>query len=80
MKNSKELITQSAVLRGQGQFDEAIKLIEDNLSSFVDTSMFNAQHEIFLAAKEKKDIQKAQELARKISEEHPGLPSIQKFL
>lgn len=72
-------IAKSAVLRGQRKFDEAIAEIERNESTFGDLLSI-ALLQAFYAAQEMGDTEKAKELARRIVELEPGLPSIQPYL
>ena len=76
------IIRQSTTLRGQGNFHEAIRLIEENLNNGLISPdvIFNAHREIFLAAKALGDTDKARAAAKEIQKEHPDLPSIQGYI
>ncbi|MBW3243510.1 hypothetical protein KUV57_12625 [Epibacterium sp. DP7N7-1] len=75
-----EFIWQSATLRGQNKFDEAIAVIDENMNQISPTIKFNALNEKFQAAREKGDEKLAQKMAREMSKEHPNFPSIQGYL
>lgn len=75
-----EIIKQSAALRGQGQLDAAIKLIEENINSFDPDILANAWLEAFYAAKEKGDAELTKKYAKEVAKEEPALPTIQGFL
>ena len=77
---SKELVMQSAALRGSGQFQEAIDLIESNLSTLDEETRLPALLNAFYAAIEAGFLIKAKELALLVAREDPNVPSIQPFL
>lgn len=77
---SENIIQQSAVLRGQGKFDEAIDLIETNINSMEPDIKLNAYLEAFKAAKEKGDTSQAKKYALLVAKEDPDVPSIQSYL
>jgi hypothetical protein len=74
------IIKQSAVLRGQYKFDEAIKLIENNIDSIDPDIHLNAWLEAFYAAKEKGDKDLTKKYAQAVANEDPDVPSIQDYL
>ncbi|MCP2090093.1 UNVERIFIED_ORG: hypothetical protein J2Y81_006180 [Paraburkholderia sediminicola] len=71
-----ELIQESAALRGQGKYREAIDLIEVNLPNIEGDIRLNAQFEAFRAAVEAGDAETAHEYATTIAAEEPARPSI----
>ena len=75
-----EIIKQSALLRGQRQFDEAIRLIDSNIDAFDPSIRLNAWLEAFYAAKEKGDEALTRKYAKEVANEEPTLPSIQGYL
>lgn len=77
-----DIINKSAALRGKGQFDEAIQLIEESLGNGdIDPDITcMAYIEIFYAAKESGNNEKAAAAAKEIAKEDPDLPSIQDFI
>ena len=77
---SEEIIHQSAALRGQGQFRESIDLVKGQLSQFDTDLIFNAYHEMFLAAKEARFREEALGYAKKLLEIEPDLPSAQTYI
>lgn len=78
--SGEDTIRQSAALRGQGKFDEAITLIESNIEEIDDDIKLNAWLEAFNAAKEKGDQAQAKKYASLVALEDPGVPSIQRYL
>lgn len=76
----KNIILQSAGLRGKGKFDEAIELIESNIGVIDGDIKLNAYLEAFYAAKEKGDQVKAKKFASLVAAEDPNVPSIQDYL
>lgn len=77
---SNSIINSAAQLRGKGQFQEAIDLIEDNILSFDDTERPIALLQAFHSAKEGNMISKAKEFAKAIAKDEPEIPSIQPYL
>jgi len=75
-----EIVKQSAAFRGQNKFDEAIKLIENNIDSIEPDIRINAWLEAFYAAKEKGDKELTKKYARAVANEDPEIPSIQGYL
>lgn len=78
--SGENIIRQSAALRGQGKFDEAIVLIESNIDAIDDDIKLNAWLEAFYAAKEKGDQAQAKKYASLVAAEDPDVPSIQSYL
>lgn len=78
--SGENIIRQSAALRGQGKFDEAIQLIESNIGAIGDHIKVSAWLEAFRAAKEKGDQTQAKKYASLIAAEDPDVPSIQDYL
>lgn len=77
---SNNIIERSAALRGQFKFDEAIKLIEDNIDSIDSDIRVIAWLEAFKAAIEKSDIVLIKKYAQAVAKEDPNVPSIQEYL
>lgn len=75
-----DIIRQSAALRGQYKFDEAIDLIENNIATIDPDIRLNAWLEAFYAAKEKGDIELVKKYAKAVAQEDPEVPSIQDYL
>ena len=75
-----QIIKQAAALRGQGKFDAAISLIEENLNAIDPDLHVNALLEAFYSALETQNTVKVKELAQKIAALEPQLPSIQRYL
>ena len=78
--SGENIIQQSAALRGQGKFDEAINLIETNINSIDPDIQLNAYLEAFKAAKEKGDASQTKKYALLVAKEDPNVPSIQSYL
>lgn len=78
--SGENIIKQSASLRGQGKFDEAIELIETNIDSIDDDIKLNAYLEAFYAAEEKGDSTQTKKYASLVANEDPDVPSIQDYL
>lgn len=78
--SGENFIKQSAALRGQGKFDEAIQVIESNIGLIDDDIKLNAWLEAFYAAKEKGDPAQAKKYASLVAAEDAGVPSIQDYL
>ena len=78
--SGEEIIKRSAVLRGERKFDEAIKLIEDNIHAIDSNIHINAWLEAFKAAKEKGDSKLSRKFAKAVAQEDPEVPSIQDYL
>lgn len=74
------MIHETAALRGQGRFREAIELVEKSLPMLDPDLHFNAYHEAFLAANELGDKDLTRHYARQVQKFEPGLPSIQQWL
>jgi len=77
---SNKIVDNAAALRGEGHFEEAIRLVESSLSQLDEISRQPALLNALYAAKEGGLTDKAKELAALIAEEDPDLPSIQEFL
>ena len=75
-----EIIQKSASLRGQKEFDEAIKLIEENIDLIDPSIRINAWIEAFKAAEESGNPSLAKKYAQVVGQENPDLPSIKKYL
>ena len=76
----KLLISKSAKLRGESRFTEAISLIEEKLPELEEGCLTLAYLEVFSAAEEMGDIEKAVNYAVKLAVYEPDLPSIQRYL
>lgn len=77
---SRKLILEATALRAQGQYDDCIKLMLDNLSDIDPDVQLIALIEIFNAARDKPDAALTHQMAREIAKTEPHLPSIQEFL
>lgn len=75
-----KFILESAKLRGQAKFDEAIELIESKRQLFDSTTLVPALLEAFKAAHEMGDTERARKYAMEIEIHEPKLPSIQIYL
>ena len=75
-----DLIRQSSALRGQRRFDYAINLIESNFSSLSEPIRIVALLEVFNAARESGNGEKARQAAQEIAKEDPDVPGIQPYL
>ena len=75
-----EIIQKSASLRGQKEFDEAMKLIEENIDLIDPSIRMNAWLEAFEAAEESGSSSLAKKYAQVLAQENPDLPSIKKYL
>ncbi len=75
-----EIIQKSASLRGQKEFDEAMKLIEENIDLIDPSIRLNAWLEAFKAAEECGNSSLAKKYAQVAAQENPDLPSIKKYL
>ncbi|MFM0235981.1 hypothetical protein [Paraburkholderia sediminicola] len=71
-----EIIQESAALRGQGKYQEAINLIEANLPNIEGDVRLNAQLEAFRAAVEAGNAETAHEYATTIAAEESRRSSI----
>jgi len=80
MLSGENIIRESAVLRGQGKFEDAITLIESNIDSIDADIKLNAWLEAFKAAKEKGDAAQTKKFALLVASEDPEIPSIQEYL
>lgn len=78
--SGENIIKQSAALRGQGKFDEAIEIIEENIAVIDDDIMINALLEAFRAAEEKGDLELTRKYALLIAQVDPDVPSVQIYL
>jgi len=78
--SGENIIKQSAALRGEGKFDEAINLIESNIGKIDDDIKLNAWLEAFYTAKEKGDQTQIKKYASLVATEDPNVPSIQSYL
>lgn len=74
------IIHECAKLRGEYKFDQAIKLIEDNIDEIHPDIKVNAWLEAFKAAKEKGDDDLCKKYAKKVAMEDANVPSIQEYL
>lgn len=77
---SEQIIQRAAALRGQGNFQEAIQLIESNLGEFNEITKLPALLQGFYAAQEGSDTSKAKSFAKLIQAIDPNVPSIQSYL
>lgn len=75
-----ETLLRSAKLRGQREYDQAIELIQDNLSMIDPDLHINAHLEMFRAAQEKGDRKQAHGFALEVERLDPGVPSVTTFL
>ncbi len=75
-----EIIQKSASLREEKEFDEAIKLIEENIDLIDPSIRSNAWLEAFKAAEESGNFSLAKKYAQVAAQESPDLPSIKKYL
>lgn len=73
-------VKNSAALRSQGKLAEALAEIEANLASFDDTTLVPALLQAIYAAKAAGNLAKAREIARKLAQHDPDIPSIKEFL
>lgn len=82
MNLEEKLIYESAELRAKGKFNEAIQLIEESLDNgdISPEMTLNAHLEIFYAAREDGNEEKAATVAKEIAKEDPNVPSIQDFI
>ncbi len=71
---SEQIVKQSAALCGQGKFQEAIQLIEANLSLFDEITRLPALLHGYYAAQEANDMSKAKSFAMLIAIEDPNVP------
>jgi hypothetical protein len=78
--STRDIIYESARLRGQRQFRAAIDLIKDNLPTINSDYILNAYLEMFMAAVEGGFMDEAHDYANKISIIDPEVPSVKKFL
>lgn len=74
------IVKQSAVLRGQGQFQAAIDLIENNISGIGPDLHVNAWLEAFYAAIELGDTDLIKKYAQLVAIEDPDVPSVQAYI
>jgi hypothetical protein len=75
-----QFIHQSAALRGQGNFDAAIAVIEANISNFSQEELLVALLQAFYAANEGGHTERAQGFAIQIQALDPNIPTIAQFL
>lgn len=74
------LIRQSAALRGEGRFEDAIELVEGRLNEMAPDCHVNAYLEIIYAAQEGGLGEKALQYATKVANIDPNIPSVKKIL
>jgi hypothetical protein len=79
-KDFKNLIRQSARLRGRRNFAGAIALIESKLAELEPDCLVNAYLECFYAAREAGIKNKATEYARTLAAIDPEIPTVKEFL
>ena len=77
---TKEVVYQAAALRGRGDFQDAIDLVEKNRANLDEYSRIPALIQAFQAAVEGGLVSDARRLAAEIAQEEPNLPSIQNYL
>lgn len=77
---NENVIAQSAALRAQGKYDEAVSVVESALHQLDDETRLVALMQAFYAARDGNREMKARELARRISAIEPETPSIQSYL
>jgi hypothetical protein len=75
-----EFVLESAVLRARGKYDEAILMIENNITSVDPDVEIVAWLMAFYAAADKGDRALAARYARKVANLDPNVPSIRDFL
>lgn len=80
MIKGNEITQESAFLRGQGKFDEAIEIIEKNISSIDSTIQTVAWLSAFYAARDKGDKDLANKYAKLVAKDDSSIPSIQEYL
>jgi tetratricopeptide (TPR) repeat protein len=78
--SGENIVRQSAALRGESKYDEAIELIESNIEEIDDDIELIAWLEAFKAADEKGDKEQAKKYANIVAKEDPNVPSIQAYL
>jgi hypothetical protein len=71
---SEEIVKQSATLRVQGKFQEAIQLIELNLNQFDEITLLPALLNGYYAAQGANDHSKEKSFAKLIASEDPNVP------
>lgn len=76
----KNIIYESAALRGKGRFSDAIGLIESKLDDFEPECMINALIELILAAEEAGFQETAVKYAKMVLKYEPELPTALKIL
>ncbi|MCX6177926.1 MAG: hypothetical protein NT163_00880 [Chlorobiales bacterium] len=75
-----EIIQKSVSLRDQREFDDAVKLIEENIDLIDPSIRMNAWLEAFRAAEEKGDFHLAKKIALIVAQENPNEPEIENYL
>ena len=75
-----EFMRQSAALRKERKFKEAVAFVEEHLPSMSEECMVNALMEAFKSAWESGDQVVAKEYALRLYKLDPNLPSIKRFL
>ncbi len=78
--SGEQRIRKAAVMRGNGNFQDAINEINNNRDDFDDVTLVPALLVAFYSAQELKDVQQATALAVELAALEPGLPSIQSYL
>lgn len=73
-------VLQSAVLRGQGRFDDAIRIIEENIDRIDPDVRVVAWLNAFKAAHEQGDKKRTKRFARNVAELDPDVPNIRDYL
>jgi hypothetical protein len=76
----KKLVSQSASLRGQGKFQQAIDLVESKLAELHEDCLVNAYMEIIYAAQEGKLPEVAQKYAKLLAAIDPDIPTVKNVL
>ena len=75
-----EFMRQSASLRKERKFAEAIAFVESQIPLMSEECLVNGLLELFKAAWESEDKVKAKEIAERLYKLDPSLPSIKRFL
>lgn len=79
--NAKEVVHQSAALRGKYQFREAVDLVKGSYQDLDDSDLqFNVVREAFEAAKEAGWTDEAKQWAAKMYALEPGFPGIKGYV
>lgn len=77
---SKDIVNNSASLRGQTKYREAIDVVMNNLGSLDDFSRVPALVQAFYAARDAGFDVETRAIAKLIQQEEPGLPTIQAYI